>query len=346
MARVTAVPDWRLVGLGLIAGAIVLSLFVLVVGLNDVVAALRAARGWVLPLVVAASVGWLLLWSVSLGTVLSVLDVPHTRPVTVAAYLGIVFANNVTPFAQAGAEPLAAVIVSRATDTRFEVSLSAVASVDALNVFPSVGLAALGLLYLTVTATLNPRLELAAVLFIALVALVTAGGLSLWRHRRTAERSLRGLAGRAEARLARTGSESSRTLDLEGRVTGFVRAVERLASRPRQLGIALAYSTGGWLCLVAALWLSLYAVGHAVPAEVAMFVVPLAFVGSLTPLPGGAGGIDAAYVFLLSALTPVPLADVTAAVLVYRAATYLLPVLAGGAAATMVSARSGSAPDE
>mgnify|MGYP003836060627 CR=1 FL=1 len=346
MSRAENVPDRRFAALGLLVAVILIALYVWVVGITDVVAALRTARAWVLPLVLVVSVGWLLLWSICLGVVLTVLDVQHTRPVTIAAYLGIVFANNITPFAQAGAEPLAALILSRATGSRFEVSLSVVASVDALNVFPSVGLATVGLLYLALTATVNPRIALAAVLFIAVVVLVTAAGFVLWHRRDAVERSVRKLAVRVEERLDRTGSTPNRSPDIEASVAGFARSLERLGSRPRALGFALGYSTAGWLCLVAALWLSLYAVGYAIPVEIAMLTVPLAFVGSVTPLPGGAGGIDAAYLFLLTALTPVPAASVTAAVLIYRATTYLLPVLVGGAAATMLSGSRASPLDE
>jgi hypothetical protein len=48
----------------------------------------------------------------------------------------------------------------------------------------------------------------------------------------------------------------------------------------------IAYSTGSWLLLSSALWLTLYAVGYAVPPEVVLFLVPLSAIMNVLPLSG------------------------------------------------------------
>ncbi|WP_256388554.1 lysylphosphatidylglycerol synthase transmembrane domain-containing protein [Haladaptatus sp. W1] len=198
----------------------------------------------------------------------------------------------------------------------------------------------MSLVYFLFRATLNPRIELAAVLFIGLVVLVGTLGILAWRRRVSLEGTLQRVALGVEQAIERAIGESDRfgTPAVTERVDGFIRSLERIARDPRQLGVALAFSAVGWLCLVIALWLSLYAIGYVVPFEVVMFVVPLAITASITPLPGGAGGIEATYILLLVALTPISVPAATAAVLLYRTGTYLLPVVAGGGAIVMLGA--------
>jgi len=50
----------------------------------------------------------------------------------------------VATFGHLGAEPLAALFLSRGTDAEYETSLAAVAGVDALNLFPSAGFVLVG----------------------------------------------------------------------------------------------------------------------------------------------------------------------------------------------------------
>lgn len=338
MDNTTSTVDVRAIGVGFAAAFVVLMLFVWVVGVSAVIDALFSAKLWVLPLILITAFVWLLVWSFSLDVVLSLLGVTHTRLQTLGIYLGIVFANNVTPFAQAGAEPFGALIVSRATNSRFEVGLSAVTSVDALNVLPSIGLAAVGLIYIVLNTTLNPRVELAAILFLGLAVVVCLSALFAWQHRTSIELILQRFAVKIESLLDRILSRSKyfKTPELTDRVSGFISGLEQISRNPTQLSVALAFSTVGWLCLVVALWLSLYAVGYVTPIEIVLFVVPLAVAASVTPLPGGVGGIEAAYVFLLVSLTPIPTPTVTAAVLIYRTGTFLLPIIAGGGAIALL----------
>ncbi len=82
-------------------------------------------------------------------------------------------------------------------------------------------------------------------------------------------------------------------------MTLFVSNLERIARTPRLLAVGVFFSAVGWLFLAPSLWLSLYSLGYAIPVEAPLFIVPLAMTASMTPLPGGSGGIDAAYIILL-----------------------------------------------
>lgn len=73
---------------------------------------------------------------------------------------------------------------------------------------------------------------------------------------------------------------------------------------------------------------------------VPLFAVPLAYVAGATPLPGGLGGIEAAFVALLVPTTGVPASAVTAAVLVFRGGVYWMPMAIGGVSASVLGVRT------
>jgi len=60
----------------------------------------------------------------------------------------------------------------------------------------------------------------------------------------------------------------------------------------------------------------------------------------VTPLPGGLGGLEAAFITLLVPTAGVPASVATAGVLIYRGATYWLPILVGGGVATVLGSRA------
>jgi uncharacterized membrane protein YbhN (UPF0104 family) len=72
-----------------------------------------------------------------------------------------------------------------------------------------------------------------------------------------------------------------------------------------------------------------------------MLVVPISAVAGVTPLPGGAGGIESVLLLLLVAA---PLPAVTksvalAAIVVFRGLVYWVPVVLGGAVVADASVR-------
>jgi uncharacterized protein (TIRG00374 family) len=128
---------------------------------------------------------------------------------------------------------------------------------------------------------------------------------------------------------------------VERRVDGFFRAIERVADNPQALATAMALSTAGWGCQMVGLWLAFRAVGVPIPFSIALFVVPIGAIAGVTPLPGGAGGIESVLVVLLVAA---PLPNVTksvalAAVVVFRGAVYWVPVVLGGVVTAVVGIR-------
>ena len=337
---------------GFAAAAGVFALLFSFAGVGELLTTLRGANPGLAALVVAATLAWLLAWSVSLHTVLDILGVGVTYPTSFLVFSGATFANNVTPFGQAGGEPITAFLISRVADAEYERGLAAIASVDTLNFVPSITIALIGAGYFATEVALGANPNLLAAVGAVVVLAVTVPTLVYlgWRRRyRVEARIIAGVTPiiRTVAnRLPRVPVPSPE--GVERRIDGFFRAIERVAANPRGLAVALAASTAGWLCQTVALRLAFEAVGVDVPLSIVLVVVPIGAIAGVTPLPGGAGGIETVLVVLLLAA---PLPGVTettavAAVVIFRGAVYWIPTLLGGTVVTWIGSgvgiRSGS----
>jgi uncharacterized protein (TIRG00374 family) len=326
--------DRRATLLGFGAALGVLAVLLAVVGVGDLLASLGRADRRVVAVMVVVAVGWLLAWGLALRIVLSVLGVEIGVVRAFATFAAATFANNVTPFGQAGGEPVTALFIANSTDAEYETGLAAIASVDALNFVPSIVFALLGFVAYAASFTLGQRLRLAAAAVGLLAAGVVVGGYVGWQRRERFEGAalavlapLLGAVGRVVPRV----TPPSRAA-LRKRVDSFFRSIDRVATDRRELAVALSFSALGWLGLMTSLWLGLFAVGHPVDPEVVMVAIPVAALSGIAPLPGGLGGVET---LLLALLVPlgVPSAAAFAAVTLHRAGTYWLPLLLGAAVA-------------
>jgi len=327
--------DVRATVVGFLAALVVLAGLLVFVGVDATFAAVAMADPAVLALLPLVALAWLVAWGLSLRIVLGVVGAPVSALNAVGIYTAAVFANNVTPFGQAGGEPVTAFLIADATENRYETGLAAIASVDALNLFPSLSIATVGLGYYAVTTTLGRQLRIASAAVGVLAVAIPLLGYAVWRHRETVEngitRTLTPLAAAAVRLLPNRSPPSEESIRV--RVDGFFHAVERVATDRRQLVLALGFATVGWLALSTSLWLSLYALDARVPLAAALLIVPIGSIASVTPFPGGLGGIEAVLITLLVPTTGVTAATATAAVLIHRSATYWLPTVLGGGAA-------------
>jgi uncharacterized membrane protein YbhN (UPF0104 family) len=67
--------------------------------------------------------------------------------------------------------------------------------------------------------------------------------------------------------------------------------------------------------------------------------VPVGAIASVTPLPGGLGGIEAVLIALLVPLAGVSGATAAAAVVIHRGAIYWLPTLVGAGVSSALGAQ-------
>lgn len=309
-----------------------------VVGFSDVAQAFALVRPRALLYVAVIALLWLLAWALGLRVVLGSLDIHVSVPGVYVIQAAVQFANSVTPFGQAGGEPISALLISRSVDAEYETGLAAIASADAINFLPSIAFALIGLAYYGVVFTLGPRLLRAAAVIGVLVVGLVGGAYLAWRYRDRLEEATVSVITpvlRLVGRMLPYRRAPTRE-DVRSHVDGFYRDVSRIAADPRRLGLALLYSTIGWFCLVCSLWLSLYSLGQPVPIAALLVVIPLGAVASIAPLPGGLGGIEAVLVLLLVPTTGVSAGVAGAAVLVHRTAVYWLPIVLGGVAAAVL----------
>jgi uncharacterized protein (TIRG00374 family) len=323
------------------AGALgVLAVLIVVVGVEDLLAALGRADRRVVGVMVVVAVGWLLAWGMALRTVLAVLGVEVGVVRALATFAAATFANNITPFGQAGGEPVTALFIANSTDAEYETGLAAIASVDALNFVPSVAFALVGFAYYAASFTLGRRLRLAAGAVGLLAVGVGVAGYVAWLRRDRLEAAtlsvlapLLAAVGRAIPRVTPPSRDA-----LRERVDSFFAAIERVATDRSELAVALSFSALGWLGLMTSLWLGLLAVGEPVSPAVVMVAIPVAALSGVAPLPGGLGGVET---LLLALLVPlgVPSATAFAAVTLHRGGTYWLPLLLGAAVAGRLGER-------
>ena len=319
------------------AGALsVLAVLVWLVGIGDTVDALSGASLPVVLGIVAIAICWLSAWGMSLHTVLGVLGAPITMPAAVLVFAGATFANNVTPFGQAGGEPVSALLISRATDREYETGLAAIASVDAIHFVPSIGYAVVGLTFVVAgAAQFGRNLVFATTALVALAVGMPAAAYFGWRYRYELEAAVVRAVTPVVRVIGRVipRKEPPTTADVEHRIEGFFGAIERVAGSRKTLLEAVGFSALGWLAMCCSLWLSLFALGHTVEFTAVLLVVPIGAVAGMTPLPGGLGGVDAVLIALLVSTTGVTGGAAGAAVLVHRAATYVFPTVVGGGVA-------------
>ena len=321
------------------AAIVLLALLFAVVGVDRVVGALAAAD----PPLVAAAAGlglcWLVSWSLMLRAVLGALDVRMSVRTAFLVYSGAAFANNVTPFGQAGGEPVAAALISKVGEARYETGLVGIASVDVLNVVPSVSLVFLGVGSYAATTAVGDRVVVAVASAVALITAIVTTIAVVWRYRETVVDRVPGAVGPLLGRLDRFDAGTIEA-GLADRLGNFFGDIERVGTDRRRLVGIVALSLVGWLFQAAALTVAFAAIGHPITPLIPIFVVPLSYVAGATPLPGGLGGIEAALVGLLVPTTGVPASSITAAVLVFRGAVYWLPMVIGGASASALGVKA------
>lgn len=327
--------DLRGVAIGFTAAIAILAGLVYLVGVDGVIAALGMLGPRDVLLLTLATLGYLLAWGMALRTVLAALDVETTYVHAILLFCAATFANNITPFGQAGGEPFSALLVARSTDSEYESSLAAIVSVDAINFIPSIALSSVGLAYYVAVVTVGDRLLLVSGVVAGLAIGVPLIGYGLWIIRSRLQQAIVGVlypVSAAISRLVPSLPVPSRP-NIRARVRGFFRAIERVADSRVTLLEALFFSTAGWLCLALTLWFALAAVGHGVPIAAALIAAPVAAIASVTPLPGGLGGVELAVVLIIVPITTVSAEVAASAALIYRGATYWFPTIVGGLAA-------------
>ncbi|WP_132059278.1 lysylphosphatidylglycerol synthase transmembrane domain-containing protein [Halorussus amylolyticus] len=334
----------RTTALGFLGTFAILGLLLYFVGVEEVVRELRKADPRIAVFIVVAALGWLAAWGFGLRTVLHVLGAELSFAKSFLVLNGAMFSNNVTPFGQAGGEPVTALLISKVADTEYERGLAAIASVDSLNFVPSIVLSLAGAGFYATQTPFSRQLRIATGAIVALSIAVPILGFFGWRNRARVRRTVAKILAPILKRVTRfvPADIALSRQKIDARIREFFDSIERVATNRKGLALTLGASTAGWVFQMVALWLAFAAIGSAVPFSVLLFVVPVGAIAGVTPLPGGAGGIEAVLVGLLSSLPAAGVEWQTAftAVVLFRAAIYWVPVVIGGGVVSIVGVDS------
>lgn len=319
--------------LGFAGAGVVLAIILWVVDAQAVFRAILQANPPLVALVAGLLFLWIAAWGIALWHVLAALDVDTPLYLPVLVYAAAAFANRVTPFGQAGGEPVTALVLSRATDIEYEVGFASITSLDAINVIPSMLIIISGMGFLLLAgvnlAGINPLVGL-----VVAIGLLLLLGLAV-RYRWWLRARIGSLLGPIARPLVRR--LPWLTVDwLEGlseRVTQFVMSIEQVATDRRRLAVAIGFSALGWVLQAVALWVTFLSLDVHIPLLLAVFVIPISKFGGLLATPGGLGGTQAIGIGVITLLTDVGAATVTAAVTIYGIGGYILVTTVGGAVA-------------
>lgn len=311
---------------------LLLALFLVAVGPRAVAAELEAADP--VPLFVGGvgSLAALVAWSEAQRRLHRAAGAVVPAPRFLRGYLVGVFGKQVVPGGQLAGPAVVAYAVGRESDLPYEGDLAAVTVGKLLGTLAAVVPTAVGLAAVAVPE----RVARPVVAALALTTLGVLGGVAVASARpdhvasllRRAGAGVHATLGRLSERVrSRTTPDAVAAVVARGRRTLGVVGGDR-----RALAVAYAVTVVGWGCYAVALWGAVRAVGIPFPFAVALFVAPVASLGSVVPLPSGVGGVDLVLGGLLVALTGAGVATVAAAVLLYRVLVDVVTALVGAGA--------------
>ncbi|MFC4358710.1 YbhN family protein [Halobium salinum] len=312
---------------GFVVAGVVLYLFGRVIGWAEITRTLRDANfAWVAA-ACGSSLLCLLVWSKSWDVILHLLDVHIPWRSLVPTYLAATFADYVTPFGKAGGSPFIAYILSADDRANYQESLAGVVTADLLNLLPFFTFAGVGFVALLVQ---NRVPQNARGLIVGLAVLAVAMPLIIYLSYRRRD-FVEGLVVKVVGPIARR-TERIDAEKIRDRVDGFYDRIDIIGGNPRVMVHTLVYAFVGWVLFAAPLYLSARSLGITIDPLIVLFIVPASTLAGVTPTPGGLGGVEAAIVGLLVALTPLGTGTAAAVALLYRVASYWFVVLVGGVA--------------
>jgi len=272
---------------------------------------------------------------VAMGSVLYVitrsLDLGFSFVEAVFLNTTVNLAHNLTPFGQAGGEPIGAAILSRRTSSHYEECLAALSAKDVISFVPAILMFVVGGIYIALFEQSVPGELRPLFAAFALVVLVVIGAV-VAIHRRPAatRRVLQRVVGAVNRTLARLPLVPSfEEAEIERRLRTFSDSIGAIASDRPTIVLASALATVAFTAQGVLLWLALAAVGINVPVALAIFIVPVSLLASGLPLPGGSGGVESVQVLMLLATTGADESLTIIAVVLSRGLVYWTPIVLG-----------------
>lgn len=321
-----------------LAALVLLALFLVAVGPRAVLDELRHADPMVFLGGCVAGLFAFVLWSEAQRR-LHVATGADVRPGGyLAAYLAGAFGKLSLPAGQAGGPAVMAYALGTRTNLTYEEDLAAASVAKLLGALAATVPVLAGVLTLAVPS----RTRVAALLSVAGVTAIAVVLVAVAARRPDAvTAAIRTIAAAIQATVGRLSGRVRRRTTPDRAEASLVRlrsAVAAVAADRGGLLTAFGLTVAGWLAYALPLAAGAAALGHEVPLALALFVVPVASLGTLVPLPSGLIGVELLAGGLLVALAGLDPPSAAAVVLLYRVATAVLPAVAGAAASVPVFA--------
>lgn len=310
---------------------VVFAVIAAVVGVQRFLDALGNASPEALLLVVSISTCGMLARTLSFHVMANRLSLGLGVRQSVPLYITVVFANKITPFGQAGGQPLAATFVRRVSDQSYSRCLAALSAVDVLDFLVSVIVFTLGLLYFLLLPGDTPDIVNSLVgVFAVFVVGTLLGGAVLWRFQNSVGRFGGQILSKILSALSFVPLLPSPTVeDIEDGFATFFESLSSMADDPAEFALGLAFMLASSLVNSLALFVALSAVQSPLPYGFILIARPVAGLAAVLPLPGGVGGTESVSIAILSTLSTLTVPAVTAGVIITSGIGYWLPVLLG-----------------
>ena len=328
--------------LGFAAAAVVLVLFIWLIGTGDVYAAVLTVDPWLF--------SWGFLFVILSLVFRSVVWVRFLRMARVSAsvprigilFLSAMFIKYVTPYGQVTAEPFIAYIVAEDGAMDYEEGLASIATADLFNYVPYYTFGLVGFIYLVFVGALDATIVgyLAAITGLVLAVLLFV--VAVFYKRTWTERAVVAVAGILVAGIGRFSDRIARRFApdrVQTRLVGFYETIDRFANNRWEIGVATVYAHLGMAFLLLPVYSTALAAGTHIPFLLIALIIAISKLGALFPAPGGLGGIEITIVAAMYLVTPIDLATATVIALLYRLCTYWFTVGIGGLATVYLSIR-------
>lgn len=327
---------------GFAAGAVGLWIYTIFTGTAELRASLAGVDGSLLALAVVAAIGSYLCRAEALSLLL---DADRTGPgflQTLTPFFAATFAKLIAPLGTVAGAPYLAYVLERIRGVRFERALAGVVGADLMALVPIFTFSIVGFLDRAAAPDVPPVAE--GILLGVVAAILIVGGLTIifFYKREAAElalmavlRPIRGFVGRHRPRWNERLSDEV----VGARVGGFYEAFDSMVDEPAHIIATLAVSFLSWFLMIVPMALIAQAIGSPVPWPVLFFVVPVSILANIVPTPGGLGAVEITLTELLVTYGAMTRPVALAGVLLWRLATYWIPLLIGAGATGVVAAR-------
>jgi hypothetical protein len=181
--------DWTIdtrTVVGLLVRIAALGVYLRFVGINAVVGSLRwvpVRRAVSLPVVGSVPI---VLWGTGLRYVLDGVGASPTLLRAIVLFDATGFINSVTPFGQAGGDPVSGLLAARVVPMRYETGLAAIVSLNTINRLALVLLDLVGAGSLLTHVAFTGSVRSALLVGTAVVVAIGAGGAIVWLRRDSA----------------------------------------------------------------------------------------------------------------------------------------------------------------